>query len=218
MKKAVKKPLEKQSKISRLFKHLKNNPNKLGYREMQEFVFYLDNPKSQQCSRGYWCTNFATLRHLGRIATDENKKYYLTKEGLLNINKPYTIKPKQTLESKYEQLQNDFEYMRERCNNLVKENCELWNENHKYKREEKVCAVDKYKNLSYVSFRITPIVAIEEANECREHLLESSYTINDIEFQCVQDSLKNRLNLPLSEWADIEEELEIINNYEGGKI
>ena len=117
----------KKSKVRQLFEHLKKNPNKLGYRDMQKFVYYLNNPKKTKCSKGYWCTNFAQLRYIGNITNDKNKKYFLTEQGLLNIKQPYSTKKQSTI-SQLEQFKKHNVELKCNLNYYISKNCELRNE------------------------------------------------------------------------------------------
>ena len=79
-------------KAQALLHHLKDNP--LRYTEMQKFLWKWNNQCTSietKCSRGYWCTNITQLIRVTKvIKKSTDGKYRLTKQGLKNIDNPFS--------------------------------------------------------------------------------------------------------------------------------
>tara|TARA_R100000278_G_C5469522_1_gene163959 strand:+ start:1409 stop:1822 length:414 start_codon:yes stop_codon:yes gene_type:complete len=106
------------SKISKCLKELGNQ--KLQLNQLQDLIYNIDSKKYKKAPKGYYCTNIQELVRLGILAkknTSKYPKYYLTKLGKKNINKPYA---------------KNIEYYKNLCKNLSKRNRELY-----YARDEK---------------------------------------------------------------------------------
>ena len=74
-------------KAQSLLYHLKDNP--MRYTEMQQFLWALSN--DDKCNRGYWCTNITQLIRVTKvIKKSTDGKYRLTKQGLKNIDNPFS--------------------------------------------------------------------------------------------------------------------------------
>ena len=81
-----------KSKAHLLFKHILKNPNKLKYSDLQKFLYLLTNDNLKNMSKGYWCTSISKLKSIGNLAVNKDGFYFLTEQGKLNIDKPFSIK------------------------------------------------------------------------------------------------------------------------------
>tara|TARA_R100000805_G_C3617319_1_gene119481 strand:+ start:996 stop:1544 length:549 start_codon:yes stop_codon:yes gene_type:complete len=83
--------MKKQSKITRIFKHIQNTP-KLTYKELITFIC---NMNGREYQKGYYSDALSTLRHRGRFYTNKKGYVKLTALGKKMIDTPFAKTPKE---------------------------------------------------------------------------------------------------------------------------
>ena len=83
--------MKKESKITRIFKHIQNTP-KLTYKELITFIC---NMNGREYQKGYYSDALSTLRHRGRFYTNKKGYIKLTALGKKMIDTPFAKTPKE---------------------------------------------------------------------------------------------------------------------------
>ena len=83
--------MKKESKITRIFKHIQNTP-KLTYKELITFIC---NMNGREYQKGYYSDALSTLRHRGRFYTNKKGYVKLTALGKKMIDTPFAKTPKE---------------------------------------------------------------------------------------------------------------------------
>ena len=97
--------MKKESKITRIFKHIQNTP-KLTYKELITFIC---NMNGREYQKGYYSTILTNLRHRGRFYTNKKGYIKLTALGKKMIETPCAKTPQEKKKDMERRLQYHIE-------------------------------------------------------------------------------------------------------------